>query len=113
MTDALSINTRRWFVYFVRALNSSLYCGISNDPVVRFYKHCRGKGAKFFLTSPAKALVYIEQCDSKGEALRREMQLKKLPKEHKEYLVAIGCRDYKLPLCYDDKQLLTLSDIIN
>ncbi|HEC53918.1 MAG TPA: GIY-YIG nuclease family protein, partial [Gammaproteobacteria bacterium] len=42
-----------WFVYLVRAANGSLYCGISNDPVRRFASHQSGKGARFFLSSPA------------------------------------------------------------
>ncbi|NWN47261.1 GIY-YIG nuclease family protein, partial [Pseudomonas sp. MAFF 301514] len=46
-----------WFVYLVRAANGALYCGISNDPVRRFASHQSGKGARFFLSSPAVALV--------------------------------------------------------
>lgn len=75
-----------WFVYLVRAANGSLYCGISNDPVRRFAAHQSGKGARFFLSSPAVALVYTEACTSKGEALRQERLIKKLRKSAKECL---------------------------
>ena len=47
--------SKSWFVYLVRAANGSLYCGISDDPVRRFAKHQSGKGARFFLSSPATA----------------------------------------------------------
>jgi putative endonuclease len=77
-----------WFVYLVRAANGSLYCGISDDPVRRFATHQSGKGARFFLSSPAVALVYTEVCRDKGEALRQERLIKKLKKSAKEYLVA-------------------------
>ncbi|UVM60361.1 GIY-YIG nuclease family protein [Pseudomonas sp. B21-010] len=77
-----------WFVYLVRAANGSLYCGISDDPVRRFAKHQSGKGARFFLSSPAVALVYTEACRDKGEALRQERLIKKLKKSAKECLVA-------------------------
>ncbi|WP_260962244.1 GIY-YIG nuclease family protein [Pseudomonas citri] len=77
-----------WFVYLVRAANGSLYCGISDDPVRRFAKHQSGKGARFFLSSPAVALVYTEACRDKGEALRQERLIKKLRKSAKECLVA-------------------------
>jgi putative endonuclease len=80
--------SKPWFVYLVRAANGSLYCGISDDPVRRFATHQRGKGARFFLSSPAVALVYTEVCRDKSEALRQERLIKKLKKSAKECLVA-------------------------
>ncbi|KAA0985091.1 GIY-YIG nuclease family protein [Pseudomonas sp. ANT_J28] len=80
--------SKPWFVYLVRAANGSLYCGISDDPVRRFATHQSGKGARFFLSSPAVALVYTEACCDKSEALRQERLIKKLKKSAKECLVA-------------------------
>jgi putative endonuclease len=77
-----------WFVYLVRAANGALYCGISDDPYKRFAKHQSGKGARFFHSSPAQALVYIEACAGKGDALRRERAVKSMSKPAKEALVA-------------------------
>ncbi|MFG0380164.1 GIY-YIG nuclease family protein [Pseudomonas sp. zbq_18] len=77
-----------WFVYLVRAENGALYCGISDDPARRFEQHRSGKGARFFHSSPAQALVYVEACDDKSAALRRERAIKALPKGAKERLVA-------------------------
>jgi putative endonuclease len=77
-----------WFVYLVRAANGALYCGISDDPHKRFAKHQSGKGARFFHSSPAQALVYIEPCAGKGDALRRERAVKAMSKLAKEALVA-------------------------
>lgn len=77
-----------WFVYLVRAANGALYCGISDDPVRRFATHQSGKGARFFLSSPAVALVYTEACRDKSDALRQERLIKKLRKSAKECLVA-------------------------
>jgi putative endonuclease len=76
-----------WFVYLVRAMNGALYCGISDDPFKRFAKHQSGKGARFFRSSPAAALVYIETTASKGDALRRERAIKRLGKHQKEALI--------------------------
>lgn len=75
-----------WFVYLVRAANGALYCGISDDPQRRFAAHQSGKGARFFYSSPAVALVYVEECVSKGEALRQERLIKRLKKTAKERL---------------------------
>lgn len=79
---------KAWFAYLVRAANGALYCGISDDPHKRFSKHQSGKGARFFHSSPAQALVYIEACAGKGDALRRERAIKGLTKAAKEALVA-------------------------
>ena len=76
-----------WFVYLVRAANGALYCGISDDAQRRFATHQSGRGARFFHSSPAVALVYVEACASKGDALRRERAIKRLRKAAKESLV--------------------------
>ena len=78
---------KQWYVYLVRAENQALYCGISLDAYKRFAQHCAGKGARFFFSSPAKALVYIEECADKSTALRREIAIKRLPKSAKEQMV--------------------------
>ncbi|MES2818337.1 MAG: GIY-YIG nuclease family protein [Pseudomonadota bacterium] len=81
---------KAWFVYLVRAANGALYCGISDDPQRRFAMHQRGRGARFFHSSPAVALVYAEACEDKGSALRRERAIKALKKSAKEGLVDAG-----------------------
>ncbi|MBP5074612.1 GIY-YIG nuclease family protein [Pseudomonas chlororaphis] len=86
--EPVPVVSKPWFVYLVRAANGALYCGISDDPVKRFAKHQSGKGARFFLSSPAVALVYTEACRDKSEALRQERLIKKLRKSAKECLVA-------------------------
>ncbi|MDP9941350.1 MULTISPECIES: GIY-YIG nuclease family protein [Pseudomonadaceae] len=78
---------KAWFVYLVRAANGALYCGISDDPQRRFAQHQSGKGARFFHTSPALALAYVEACAGKGDALRRERAIKRLSKSAKEALI--------------------------
>lgn len=78
---------KAWFVYLVRAANGALYCGISDDPQRRFAQHQSGKGARFFHTSPALALAYVEACAGKADALRRERAIKRLSKSAKEALI--------------------------
>jgi putative endonuclease len=93
MTDSICAamtapSPKPWSVYLVRAANGALYCGISDDPQRRFAKHQSGKGARFFASSPAVALVYVEVWPDKGEALRQERLIKRLRKSAKEALVA-------------------------
>ena len=54
----------------------------------RFAQHQRGQGARFFYSSPAQALVYVERCADKSAALREERGIKQLKKSAKEALVA-------------------------
>ncbi|MBD1597889.1 GIY-YIG nuclease family protein [Pseudomonas typographi] len=88
MAEQLVGPPRPWFVYLVRAANGALYCGISDNPARRFVAHQRGRGARFFASSPAVALVYVEAWPSKAEALRHERLIKGLRKAAKEALVA-------------------------
>jgi putative endonuclease len=85
---AVETPVKPWYVYLVRAANGSLYCGISDNPQRRFIAHQKGQGARYFSTSPAVALVYVEAWPDKAEALRQERLVKKLRKSAKEALVA-------------------------
>ena len=86
--EPVPVAAKPWFVYLVRAANGALYCGISDDPQRRFAQHQSGKGARFFYSSPAQALVYVEACADKAAALREERGIKQLKKSAKEALVA-------------------------
>ncbi|VXC77598.1 conserved hypothetical protein [Pseudomonas sp. 8Z] len=92
-----AVQGKPWFVYLVRAANGALYCGISDDPQRRFAQHQSGKGARFFHTSPAQALAYVEACAGKGDALRRERAIKRLSKAAKEALILAIDSDASAP----------------
>ncbi len=78
---------QHWFVYLVRASNGALYCGITTEPARRLRQHQSGRGARFFRSSPAQSMVYLEACADKPTALRRELAIKALSKAAKEQLV--------------------------
>ena len=82
--------TAPWYVYLGRAANGALYCGITTDPKRRMQQHQSGKGARFFHSSPARAMVYLETCTDHGSALRRERAIKQLPKQQKEQLAQLA-----------------------
>lgn len=111
MIDKVSKHKEHWYLYLIRTLDNKLYCGISHDPVVRFYQHCTGRGAKFFNSSKAEALVYIEPCESKSQALKRELAIKQFSKALKEQLIISAPVTYLLPLFYNQNKQLTLADI--
>ena len=77
-----------WYVYLIRAANGALYCGATTNPERRFAQHASGRGARFFRSSPAQAMVYVEPCADRGSALSREKAIKRLGKAAKERLVS-------------------------
>jgi putative endonuclease len=75
-------------VYIVQCADNSLYTGITNDVEARITQHNLGKGAKYTRSRSPVRLVYTESTENKGEALRREIQIKKLSPQQKRDLVA-------------------------
>ncbi|MCK5360861.1 MAG: GIY-YIG nuclease family protein [Gammaproteobacteria bacterium] len=79
---------KNWYVYIVRCSDDSLYTGISTDVEARIAKHNKGMGAKYTRSRGPVDLVYTESLSEKGDALRREMEIKKLSPQNKRKLVA-------------------------
>ena len=67
-----------WWVYILRCGDGTLYTGMTDDPV-RGAKYTRGRG-------PLE-LVYSEACGTRGDALRREAAIKRLPRAKKLRLI--------------------------
>ena len=76
-----------WYVYLLRCSDRSLYCGITNDVKRRLKAHQAGKGAKYTRARLPVKVVYTETVGSKSEALKREYQIKRLPKIKKEQMI--------------------------
>ncbi|WP_043757331.1 GIY-YIG nuclease family protein [Aeromonas taiwanensis] len=77
----------RWFVYLVRTGAGALYAGISTDPERRLRQHQSGKGARALRGKGPLSLVWQQEVQGKGEALRLEYRLKQQSKAFKERLV--------------------------
>lgn len=56
----------------------TLYTGITNDLDARLKKHVQGKGAKYTRGRAPYDLILSEFYATKGEALKRELEIKKL-----------------------------------
>lgn len=83
MTNKAMATECDWSVYIVRCADGSLYTGIAKDIDARIAQHNRGKGAKYTRSRTPVALVYRENGISHSEALRRELEIKKLRKKDK------------------------------
>ena len=75
------------YVYIVRCADGSLYTGYARDPLARVAVHNSGRGAKYTSGRRPVRLVYAESFESVGEALRREIALKRRSREQKEALI--------------------------
>lgn len=76
-----------WYLYILRCGDGSLYTGITTDVERRFKTHCQGKGAKYTRGRGPLTLVYRETCGSHSQALKRELEIKALPRQEKEKLL--------------------------
>jgi len=75
-----------WTVYLARCVDGSLYTGITTDPVRRLAEHNRGCGAAYTRSRLPVVLVYLEQAEDRGQALRREHAIKRMSPADKEAL---------------------------
>ena len=76
-----------WHLYILRCKDGSLYTGITTDVEKRLEMHRSGKGAKYTRGRAPLELVYREECGDHSAALKRELEIKKLPREEKEKLI--------------------------
>ena len=77
----------RWKLYILRCRDGSLYTGITTDVQKRFEAHQSGKGAKYTRGRGPLELVYEEDCGDHSAALKRELEIKAMPREEKMKLI--------------------------
>lgn len=79
-----------WYLYILRCRDGSLYTGITTDVEKRLEAHRCGKGAKYTRGRGPLELVYRERCGDHSQALKRELEIKALPREAKLALIEGG-----------------------
>jgi putative endonuclease len=85
----------RFWVYILTCSDGSLYTGITNNLEKRLAEHNSGLGSKYTRSRTPVALSYAEGASGRGEALRRENQIKRLSRSSKLLLCSrysIGSR---------------------
>lgn len=85
-----SPNKNNWVCYLLECADGTLYCGITNDLDRRIAAHNAGEGAKYTRGRTPVRMVYCEDCADRSEALKREVEIKSLPRTEKLALVG-GC----------------------
>ena len=78
------MNTQKpYFVYVVLCSDNTLYSGITTALKRRINDHNIGSGAKYTRGRLPIKLLYSEKLDSKSDALKREIQIKKWSRKEK------------------------------
>ncbi len=83
-----------WSLYMIQTASGSLYTGVATNVERRFKEHAQqgGKCAKYLRGKAPLKLVYQEQIGSKSAALKREHEIKQLPKMQKHALITCAVK---------------------
>ena len=79
--------SKRWCTYILLCRDRTYYIGATNDLDARVETHNTGMGAKYTRGRTPVKLVYSEQFRTKRQALRREVEMKRLTRGQKMELV--------------------------
>ena len=74
--------------YVLRCADNSLYTGWTNNLDGRIKAHNQGLGAKYTRGRGPVTLVHVEYFSEKTDAMKREAEIKKLPRAKKEELIS-------------------------
>ena len=76
-----------YYVYILRCKDGSYYTGHAKDVEKRFEMHKKGRGARYTRMHEPEKLVYSEQFENRGEAMKRERKIKTLSHNRKQQLI--------------------------
>jgi putative endonuclease len=77
------MNNEKWVLYILECGDHTLYTGITNDLERRLEAHRSGTGAKYTRGRGPLTLRYTEICENRGQASRREWEVKHMTKADK------------------------------
>jgi predicted GIY-YIG superfamily endonuclease len=87
MTDEAEPPDEHWFVYILRCADDSLYTGITKDLDRRLDQHNAGTASRYTRGRTPVAFIYTEEAESQSAALKRELAIKALSRQEKEWLI--------------------------
>ena len=88
--------------YILKCNDNSLYTGWTNDITHRLKMHNEGNGAKYTRGRGPVELVYLEEFETKQEAMSREAKIKRLTRKEKLLLIETYQQEQKLNLKHQD-----------
>jgi putative endonuclease len=89
MMESITVPANKdWIVYILRCRDNTLYTGITKNVEKRLITHNKGTASRYTRARLPVKLLASSTCMSKGEALRLEIKIKKLPKHKKLAVLA-------------------------
>ena len=73
--------------YILQCSDGTLYTGWTNNLEKRLERHNAGQGAKYTRGRGPVKLMYMEEHETREEAMQREAWIKKLTRKEKEALI--------------------------
>ncbi|MEQ8201527.1 MAG: GIY-YIG nuclease family protein [Syntrophomonadaceae bacterium] len=83
------------YVYILKCRDDTYYTGYTVDIDRRLQEHQNGLASKYTRGRTPVELVYLEGLPTKGAALRRELELKRLTKAAKQKLIETSHQSHK------------------
>lgn len=78
-----------WSIYIILCQDGSFYTGATNNVEKRFNDHLKGKGAHYTKVHKPIKVIYKEKFSTKSEALKHEIQIKKMNRSEKEEMIQL------------------------
>ena len=75
-----------YYVYIILCKDGSYYTGYAEDVKCRVELHKKGQGARYTRMHKPEKIVYVEEFDSRSEAMKREREIKSLSHSKKQRL---------------------------
>jgi putative endonuclease len=82
-----------FYVYILLCIDGSFYTGYTKDIDARTRLHQNGKGARYTKAHKPQKLAYTELFDSRGKAMKREREIKKLTHQQNLTLSVLKTRN--------------------
>jgi putative endonuclease len=79
-----------YFVYLLKCGDGSIYIGITTSVERRFQEHKSGKGGAYTRAKKAVKILYSEKFRTRSKASKREVEIKRWPREKKLDLIKHG-----------------------
>ncbi|HSV94513.1 MAG TPA: GIY-YIG nuclease family protein [Spirochaetia bacterium] len=77
---------KEWYVYILECSDGTFYTGITDDVETRVAVHNLGKGAKYTRGRAPVTLRYVKKVIGKREALKIEVEIKRMKRREKRSL---------------------------
>ena len=76
-----------YFVYIILCGDGTFYTGYTKNVEKRAKLHADGRGARYTKSHPPRGVAYTETFESRPEAVRREIAIKKMSHRQKQVLI--------------------------